>query len=98
MSKEPSVKKVKWDLSKVKCFNCDNNRHLAKDYPKSLWVNECIAQCKLIFQGGFMTKVGAYESKTSNLLKLNCNINDEIVGCFMDLKMTNSFMILQVAE
>jgi hypothetical protein len=24
VSKKPPIKKVKWDLSKVKCFNCDN--------------------------------------------------------------------------
>jgi hypothetical protein len=34
MNKDLLVKKVKWDLSKVKCFNCDDNKHLVKDYPK----------------------------------------------------------------
>jgi hypothetical protein len=71
---------------------------LAKDYPKPPWVNEYIAQSKLIIQGGFVAEIGAHESKASNLLKLNCNINDEIVGCFLNLRMTNSFMILQAAE
>ncbi len=32
MGKKPLVKKSKWDLSKVKCFNCENNGHLAKEY------------------------------------------------------------------
>jgi hypothetical protein len=45
-----------------------------------------------------MAKIGAHESKASNLLKLNCNINDEIVGCFLDSRMPNSFMILQAME
>ncbi len=34
MDKELLAKKAKHDLSKVKCFNCDNNGHLMKDYPK----------------------------------------------------------------
>jgi hypothetical protein len=71
---------------------------LAKDYPKPPWVNECIAQGKLILQGGLVAKIGAHESKASNLLKLNCKINDKIVGCLLDPGMTNSFMIPQVAE
>ncbi len=28
------MKKAKWNLTKVKCFNYDNHGHLAKDYPK----------------------------------------------------------------
>jgi hypothetical protein len=39
------------DLSRVKCFNCDNNGHLAKDYPKSFRVSDSIAQGKLISKG-----------------------------------------------
>ncbi len=34
VNKELLVKKVKQDLSKVKCFNCDNNEYLVKDYLK----------------------------------------------------------------
>ncbi len=34
MGKELPTKNAKQDLSKVKCFNCDNNGHLAKDYIK----------------------------------------------------------------
>ncbi len=45
-----------------------------------------------------MAKIGAHKSKASNLLKLNCNINDEIVGYFLDSRMPNSFMILQAME
>jgi hypothetical protein len=56
VSKELPIKKEKWDLSKVKCFNCDDNGYLVKDCPKPPRVSECIAQSKLIFQGGFMAK------------------------------------------
>jgi hypothetical protein len=86
------------DLSKVKCFNCDNNGHLTKDYPKPFQVSECIAQGKLIFQKGFVTKIGAHKSEASNLLKLNCKINDKIVGCLLDSKATNSFMTSHVTK
>jgi hypothetical protein len=48
VSKEPLIKKVKQNLSNVKCYNCDNNEHLVKDCPKPPWVSECIAQGKLI--------------------------------------------------
>jgi hypothetical protein len=71
---------------------------LAKDYPKPPWVNECIAQGKLIIQDGFVAEIGAHESKASNLLKLNYDINDKIVGCFLDSGMTNSFMISQATK
>jgi hypothetical protein len=47
MSKESLIEKAKQNLSKVKCFNCDNNKHLAKDFPKPLQVSECIAQGKV---------------------------------------------------
>ncbi len=83
-SKKLPIKKVKQDLSKVKCFNCDNNGHLVKDYPKPPRVSKCIDQSKLIFQGGFMAKIGAHESEAFNLLKLNCKINDKLVCCFLD--------------
>ncbi len=33
-NKEPPIEKVKWDVVKVKCFNYDNNGHMAKDYLK----------------------------------------------------------------
>jgi hypothetical protein len=95
MNKELSIKKAKQDLSKVKCFNRDNNGHLAKDYPKPPWMNDCIAQSKLIFEGGFMAKIGAHKSEAFNLLKLNCKINNKIVGCLLDSRVTNSFMILK---
>jgi hypothetical protein len=31
LGKESTMKKIKWDLLKVKCFNCDNHEHLVKD-------------------------------------------------------------------
>jgi hypothetical protein len=98
MSKKPPIKKVKRNLSKVKCFNYDNNGHLTKDCPKPPWVSECIAQSKLIFQGDIMAEVKVHKSKTSNLLKLNCKINDKLMCCLLDLGTINSFMILQVVE
>ncbi len=52
-SKESLIKKAKQNLSKIKCFNCDNNEHLAKDCPKPFRVNECITQGKVDFPRGF---------------------------------------------
>jgi hypothetical protein len=98
VGKELLVKKVNQNMSKVKCFNCDNNGQLAKDCPKPSKVNDCIAQGKLILQGGFMAKIRAHESEASNLFKLNCKINHEIVGCLLDSRLTNSFMTLQAVE
>ncbi len=80
-------------MSKVKCFNCDNNKHLVKDYLKPRQVSQNIAQGKLIFQGGFVDKIRAHKNEASNLLKLNCKINDKIVGCLLYSRVTNSFMI-----
>ncbi len=40
-----------------------------------------------------MAEIRAHKSKASNLLKLNCRINDKLVYCFLDLRVTNSFMI-----
>jgi len=91
-NKEPSIKKVKHDLSKVKCFNYDNYEHLVNDYLNPLWLSECIAQGKLIIQKGFMAEIEAHENEASNLLKLNCKINDKLVGCLLDSGATNSFM------
>ncbi len=48
MGKKSLTNKAKWDLFKVKCFNCDNIGHFVKDYPKPPWVNECISQGKFI--------------------------------------------------
>jgi hypothetical protein len=45
-----------------------------------------------------MTKIGAHKSKASNLLKLNCKINDKMGGCLLDLGTTNSLMVPQVIE
>ncbi len=45
-----------------------------------------------------MVEIRAHESKASNSLKLNYKINNKIVGCLLDLKMTNSFITLQVAK
>jgi hypothetical protein len=45
-----------------------------------------------------MAKIGAHKSETFNLLKLNCKVNNKIVGCLLDSKMTNLFMILGVVE
>ncbi len=95
LGKEPIAKKEKQDLMKVKCFNCDNHGHLAKDYLKPLQINDCISQCKLILQGGFMAKIQAHGSEASNLLKLKCTINNVLVCCFLDLGATNLFMTLQ---
>jgi hypothetical protein len=30
LGKESTMKKIKWDLLKVKCFNCDNHEHLGE--------------------------------------------------------------------
>jgi len=68
------------------------------DYPKPPRVSDCIAQGKLIFQGGFVVEIGAHESEASNLLKLNCKINDKLVCCFLDSRATNLFIILQAAK
>jgi hypothetical protein len=38
VGKEPAIKKVKEDLPNMKCFNRDNNGHLAKDCLKPPWV------------------------------------------------------------
>jgi hypothetical protein len=98
LGKELTMKKTKWDLFKVKCFNCDNHEHLVKDYPKPPWVNDYISEGKLIFQGGFMAKMGAHKNEACNLLKLQCEISNELVCCFLDLETTNSFMTSQVVE
>jgi hypothetical protein len=79
-------------------FQCDNNGHLVKGRPKPPHVSDCISHSKLIIQGGFMGEIRAYESKTSNLLKLNYKINNEIVGCFLDVRVTNSFMTPYMAK
>jgi hypothetical protein len=84
MGKELLAKKTKRGQSKVKCFNCDNNGHLVKDYPKPPWVSDYISQGKLIFQGGFVDETKVHENKTSNLLKLNYKINNKIVGCSLN--------------
>ncbi len=42
--------------------------------------------------------MGAHKSEASNLLKLKCMINNELVCCFLELKATNSFMISQAVE
>jgi hypothetical protein len=88
------TKKVKWDLPKVKCFNYDNHKHLAKNCPKPPKVSDYISEGKFIFQGGFV----ANKSKTSNLLKLKCKINDKLVCYFLYSIVMNSFMTSQVME
>jgi hypothetical protein len=65
-----------------------------KDYPKPSQVSDYIAKGKLIHQGGFVAKIGAHESEAFNLLKLNYKINNEIVSCLFDSRVTNLFMIL----
>lgn len=40
-----------------------------------------------------MAKIRGYKNKAFNLLKLICKINNEIVGCLLDLGTTDSFMI-----
>jgi predicted aspartyl protease len=47
---------------------------------------------------GFVAKIGAHESEASNLLKLNCKINDELVCCLLDSGATNLFMTLHAAK
>ncbi len=44
--KELATRKVKWNLTKVKCFNYDNHGHLVKDYPKPLQVCDYITKVK----------------------------------------------------
>lgn len=85
------------DLSKVKCFNCDFHGHLAKDYPKSPQLNEVSNQGQKILQGGFEAK-GNTLGEISNLLKVKCVINDKDVCCFLDSRVTNSFLISQNAK
>jgi hypothetical protein len=41
-----------------------------------------------------VAEIGAHESEASNLLKLNCKINDELVCCFLDIRATYLFTIL----
>ncbi len=50
--KEPTKKKVKGDLLKVKCFNCDLHGHLVKDYSKPFWMIEISTQGWKILQKG----------------------------------------------
>jgi hypothetical protein len=45
-----------------------------------------------------MAKVRVHKSKAFNLLKLNCKINNEIVGYLLDLRVTNLFMIPEAVE
>jgi hypothetical protein len=39
-----------------------------------------------------MVEIGAHENETSNLLKLNCKINNKVMCCFLGSRATNSFM------
>jgi hypothetical protein len=61
---------------------------------KDYFISDCIAQRKLILKRGFVVEIRAHESKASNSLKLNFKINNEIVGCLLDLKVTNLFITL----
>jgi hypothetical protein len=88
------VQKAERDSTKLKCFYYDNHKHLAKDCPKPPPVSDYISQGKMIFQGGFMTKTRAHKSIASNLLKLKCKMNNELVCCFLDSQATNYFMTL----
>jgi hypothetical protein len=45
-----------------------------------------------------LAEIRAHESEASNLLKLNCKINNEIVGCLLNSIATISFMTPQVIE
>ncbi len=49
---------------------------------------------KLIGKEPFVKKLKWDLSKVSNSLKLNYKINNKILGCFLDLRTTNSFIIL----
>jgi hypothetical protein len=98
LGKELIMQKAKGNLTKLKCFYCDNHKHLAKDCPKPPLVSDCISQGKMIFQGGFMAKIGAHKSKASNLLKLKCKMNNELVCCFLDSRVTNSSMTFASRE
>jgi len=84
-------------LSKVKYFNYDFHGHLAKDYPKPPQVNEISNQAQKILQGGFEAKRSIL-GEISNLLKLNCVINDKDVCCFLDSRVTNSLLTSQNVE
>lgn len=45
-----------------------------------------------------MDEIKAHENVASNLLRLNCKINEKIVGFLLDSKVTNLFMIPQVVK
>jgi hypothetical protein len=45
-----------------------------------------------------MAEIGAHKSETSNFEKLNCKINNKIMGYLLDLITTNSFMTLHAAK
>ncbi len=45
-----------------------------------------------------MVEIRANKSETSHLLKLRCKINNKLVCCFVNLKVTYSFMTLQAME
>lgn len=60
-------------------------------------MNEVSTQGVKILQGGFEANICAL-GEVSNLLKVNYIVNDKGVCCFLDSRMTNSFMILQMVE
>jgi hypothetical protein len=93
--KELVGKKATWGT--FQCFNCDFHGHLAKDYPKRPQVNEVSNQGQKILQGGFEAK-GSTLGEISNILKVKCVINDKDVCCFLDSKVTNSFLTSQNVE
>ncbi len=57
-------------------------------------MNEVSNQGQKILQGGFEAKKSTL-GEISNLLKVKCVINDKDVCCFLDSRMTNSFLTSQ---
>jgi hypothetical protein len=77
--KKLTIKKAKLDLAKVECFNCDNHKHLVKNCPKLLQINDCIFQSNFFLKEGLVVKIRANKNETCNFVKLICKINNKLV-------------------
>ncbi len=77
--KEPTKKKVKGDLLKVKCFNCDLHGHLVKDYSKPLWVIKVSMQGWELLQKG-LERQSKCLGQNLQLIEVNYVINDKNVS------------------